>query len=150
MVNPALCLLNAVPWYGAGYNEVWQENEYTRVTQILIAEDANFSRAVLRRMLQEEGYDILEVGNGKQCLDILATESPDCLILDLLMPEVTGYEVLARLAQQGKTIPVLVVTADVQETTRQQCLALGAIAVLNKPPKPEQIHEILQQVLPKA
>ncbi|NEO26773.1 MAG: response regulator [Kamptonema sp. SIO4C4] len=120
------------------------------MTQILIAEDANFSRAVLRKMLRQAGYDILEVGDGQECLQVLATENPDCLILDLLMPQISGYQVLEKLAQQEKTIPVIVVTADVQETTRQHCLALGAIAVLNKPPNLEKIQALLQQVLPKT
>ncbi|MFW6357847.1 MAG: response regulator [Chroococcales cyanobacterium] len=114
---------------------------------ILIAEDALFTRRVLAKTLREDGHEILEACDGCECLEILTKQNPDCLILDLLMPEMNGYEVLQHLQKQQRNLPVIVVTADIQDTARQQCLDLGAIAVINKPPKLDQLRELLQQAL---
>ncbi|WP_026079960.1 response regulator [Spirulina subsalsa] len=113
---------------------------------ILLAEDASFSRTMLRRALEKEGHEVIEATNGKHCLEMLENHEPDCLFLDLLMPEMNGYEVLEALQNQGIRLPVVVVTADIQDTSRERCLNLGAIAVLNKPPKPQELQIILQHI----
>ncbi|MCW6037952.1 response regulator [Spirulina subsalsa FACHB-351] len=101
---------------------------------------------MLRRALEKEGHEVIEATNGKHCLEMLENHQPDCLFLDLLMPEMNGYEVLEALQHQGKHLPVVVVTADIQDTSRERCLNLGAIAVLNKPPKPQELKIILQHI----
>jgi CheY-like chemotaxis protein len=106
-----------------------------------------FTRRMLKRILTEAGYEVIEALNGQQCLDLLEVQAPDCLILDLLMPEVTGYEVLQTLQEEAKRLPVIVMTADIQDSSRQKCLDLGAIAVLNKPPQADQFLQVLQNVL---
>ncbi len=90
---------------------------------------------------------MLEATDGLQCLTMLMASRPDCLILDLLMPELTGYQVLATLRERQLDVPAIVVTADVQATSRQRCLELGAIAVINKPPAPEILQAALSQAL---
>lgn len=114
---------------------------------ILIAEDAQFTRRMLKRILQEDGHETLEASNGSECLEMLLLHKPDCLILDLLMPDLTGYEVLAALRERNYQLPVIVVTADIQDTSRQQCLELGAFAVVNKPPKPNEFLKVLQDAI---
>lgn len=54
---------------------------------ILITDDAAFSRRMIRKAVQEGGHDAIEAANGRDCLEMLATNSPDCIISDLLMPE---------------------------------------------------------------
>ncbi|MEB3337275.1 MAG: response regulator [Leptolyngbyaceae bacterium] len=114
---------------------------------ILIVEDSLLSRRAIVKALQPEGYELLEVGNGLEALKILETRTPDCMVLDLLMPEMTGVELLQALQRQGKTIPAIVITADLQESSRQQCLALGAKAVLHKFLNAAELQSAIQIIL---
>lgn len=113
---------------------------------ILIVEDALFSRRMLGKILKSQGHQILEATNGYEGLNLARERSPDCILLDLLMPEISGIEVIEQLNAQRLFIPVIVITADIQETSRQHCMELGAVAVVNKPPKPN----VLQAAIAKA
>ena len=114
---------------------------------ILIADDAAFARRMVKKALKEDSYEILEASNGKECLEMITTYSPDCIVLDLLMPELNGFEVLKELHKQDSNIPVIVLSADIQDTTRSQCKELGAFNMLQKPPKPAEIREAISEVL---
>jgi CheY-like chemotaxis protein len=114
---------------------------------ILIVDDAIFTRRVICKNLQKQGYETLEASHGKQALELLDSHTPDCILLDLLMPEMDGWQVLQALQDKNIKIPVIVLTADIQETSRQHCFELGALAVLNKPPKSEEMIEALQKAL---
>ncbi len=106
------------------------------------------SRRMISRILKAAKYEVVEVADGKQGLAIVATQPIDCILLDLLMPEMDGNAVLASLRQQGLSIPVIVISADIQESTRQRCLDLGAFAVLQKPVNAEELLNTLKQVIP--
>ncbi|MDJ0718027.1 MAG: response regulator [Prochloraceae cyanobacterium] len=116
---------------------------------ILIVDDAAFSRRMIRKALKDENCEIIEASNGKECLDMVAEHSPDCIFLDLLMPELDGFGVLEKLKEQESKIPVIVLSADIQESSRQQCVDLGAFNMLKKPPKAPEIQEALRQALKK-
>lgn len=100
---------------------------------LLIADDSMFQRMVLGKLAKAEGFSVLEAKNGQECLDMVDACGPDALVLDLNMPEVDGLEVMSRLQACGRNLPVLVLTADIQHSTHQRCVALGATAVINKP-----------------
>ncbi|MDJ0717109.1 MAG: response regulator [Prochloraceae cyanobacterium] len=119
------------------------------MTSILIVDDAAFSRRMIRKALKDENCELLEASNGKECLEMIAEHSPDCIFLDLLMPELDGFAVLQKLKEQGSNIPVIVLSADIQESSRQQCFALGAFNMLKKPPKAPEIQEAVQKALKK-
>ena len=114
---------------------------------VLITDDAAFTRRMIRKAFKDTDHVVLEATNGKECLEMVETHSPDCLLLDLLMPELDGFGVLATLKEQGSTIPVIVLSADIQDSVREQCLGLGAAVMLKKPPKGPQILEAINQVL---
>ncbi|MEY3868625.1 MAG: response regulator [Microcoleaceae cyanobacterium] len=114
---------------------------------LLIVEDSWLSRRVLCKMLQEKGYETIEAASGPQALEMLPRISPDCILLDLLMPEMEGREVLKILREQGSKIPVIVITADIQKTTRCECLELGAIAVINKIPDSEELTRWVEKAI---
>lgn len=103
------------------------------MAKILLVDDSQFQRRFQRRALQSAGYDILEAGDGEQAFEVIAAERPDCVLIDLIMPGATGLCLLEELRQRHAAIPVIVVTADIQEQVRQQCLELGAFAVVHKP-----------------
>ena len=114
---------------------------------ILITDDAAFSRRMIRKALKDDNHELLEASNGLECLEMVSTHSPDCILLDLLMPELDGFAVLQRLRDQGSSIPAIVLSADIQESARQQCEELGAFAMLKKPPKAPEIRNAIQQAL---
>ena len=114
---------------------------------VLITDDAAFSRRMIRKAVEQGGHQAIEAANGQECLNMLATNSPDCIISDLLMPEMDGYALLKSLRAQGAKVPVIVLSADIQESARQQCLDLGAFMMLKKPPKAPEIIDALKKAL---
>ena len=119
------------------------------MAKVLIIEDSSFMRKAIARMIKAEGYEILEATNGKEGLEKAVSDSPDCITLDLIMPEMEGIEVLESLRKKGLNIPVIVITADIQDDTHKQCLELGATIVINKPPKGEDLRPVIRKVLQK-
>jgi CheY-like chemotaxis protein len=111
---------------------------------ILIIDDSSYMRSKIRSILKSDGYDILEAENGYKGLQMIREHSPDCVILDLILPEMDGLKVLKAL--QSK-IPVVVVTADIQESVFEQCLELGAKAFINKPPKEDELRNTVKNIL---
>jgi CheY-like chemotaxis protein len=92
----------------------------TVVRTVLLVEDDLDIRDVLQDLLEGEGYDVIPAANGKQALDFLTLNEPpgaDLVILDLMMPMVSGWEVLERMARDPRLsdIPVIVVSAVARE-----------------------------------
>lgn len=106
---------------------------------ILIIDDSLLTRRHLARTLSEVGYQTIQASDGDEALSILEGASFDCILLDMLMPRMSGHEVLARLREKGAHPPVIVLTADIQDTTREACLMEGAFRILNKPPDKEDL-----------
>lgn len=100
---------------------------------ILIIDDSKLARTQVRRQLTTAGHNTLEAENGRQGLEMALSEKPDCILLDLLMPEMNGIELLQALAANGVETPKIVVTANIQPSVRSQCLELGAADIINKP-----------------
>ena len=74
-------------------------------------------------------------------------ELPDCILTDLLMPEMDGVSLLAALQNLGFNLPVIVLTADIQESKRKQCEELGAAGFLAKPPQSKVLLALVEKVL---
>ncbi|MCT7951515.1 response regulator [Ancylothrix sp. C2] len=114
---------------------------------ILIVDDALITRTVIRKIVQGQGYTTLEADNGRKAVDMALLHQPDCILLDLLLPELNGWQVIEALNEKGSKIPVIFITADTQDTTRDKCLGLGALAVVNKPPKLSELQQVIQKAL---
>jgi sigma-B regulation protein RsbU (phosphoserine phosphatase) len=110
--------------------------------RILIVDDEPFNVEYLRQELEEDGYDILSAENGRAALALVSTESPDVILLDILMPEMDGFEVLDRLKRDKGTrnIPVIVISAldDMDNVVRG--IERGAEDYLPKPLDPVLLH----------
>lgn len=118
------------------------------MAEILLIDDSWLTRRVLKTMISQAGHNVVEADNGLTGLEMIQGNGPwDCIVLDLLMPEMDGYEVLTQLRQIGSRVPVVVCSADIQDTARIKCLELGAADFLNKPPKPEEVTLVLDKVL---
>ena len=117
---------------------------------ILAVDDSLMMRKFIAMSLASEGYDISEANGGTEALEMVNDSPPDCVVLDLLMPGVNGIDVLKRLKEKHISIPVIVMTADVQESTQNRCVELGAFRVLNKPPKSEELCTAIREALASA
>ena len=119
------------------------------MAKILIVDDSLFSRLHTCKPLREAGYELVEANDGNEGLAAMAEHHPDCIITDLLMPNLDGIGFLAALKERGDTTPTLVLTADIQDSKRQQCLELGARGFLFKPVAKDQLlAEIAEIVTP--
>jgi len=106
-----------------------------------------FQRHALAKLLREDGHKVIEADNGLTGLEKIESEKPKLIILDLIMPKLGGFETLEELRRRGDTTPVIVFTADIQATSRQRCIELGASAFLNKPLVKEELRELIKQCL---
>lgn len=117
------------------------------VAKILVVDDSMFQRHAVGKLLKEVGHCVLEAENGRVALQKAFAEGPDAMILDLIMPECNGFETLETLRKNGSQMPIFIFTADIQQTTRQKCLDLGATAFLNKPLNKDELKGILLHFL---
>jgi len=101
--------------------------------QIAIVDDDPAVLKALERLLKARSIDARSYPSGRQFLASLAERPPDCLIVDLHMPEMTGLELQRNLARQGLRIPTIVITAHDEAGMRERCEAGGAVAYLTKP-----------------
>ncbi len=117
------------------------------MARVLIVDDSAFSRKQLCRILRPAGYDIVEADNGETGLTAVEEHHPDCVVTDLLMPKIDGVQFLRGLHARGISIPVLVHTADIQETTRKECLDHHCFGFVNKPCRPEDLLKWVEQMI---
>ncbi len=117
------------------------------MASVLIIDDSAYMRSKIRDIVKIDGYDVMEADDGMSGLQVACTRKPDCIILDLIMPEMDGLKILKTLHGQNLKIPVIVVTADIQVSVQKQCLALGAAALLNKPPQERDLLMAVREAL---
>lgn len=117
------------------------------MAKILVIDDAKFTRFMLINVLQKDGHTILEAGDGQEGMERILAENPDLVITDLLMPVMDGIQLLAAMKKKKLTTPVIVMTSNIQESVRQQCLTAGARAFANKPPNPDELLRLVQGIL---
>ena len=114
--------------------------------KLLIVDDSDLSHRFLNNICSVFGFDIVNLKRGRDALELLRTKKFDCMLLDLLMPDMTGFEVLEYLQQNSMQIPVIVISADIQTTTYNKVISLGAKSMLKKPPKENQLREIFTEL----
>lgn len=99
---------------------------------ILLVDDEAKLRAMLRVYLEQEGYRVVEAGHGREALYVARVEKPDLIVLDLMMPEMGGYEFMRAFSKEA-SIPVIMLTAKVEDTDKILGLELGADDYVTKP-----------------
>jgi CheY-like chemotaxis protein len=115
----------------------------------VLDDEAEFRKA-LRRLLTGRGYSVEEYAFGRELLDVVASRPIDCLLLDLHMTEVSGFDVLEILRARDIHLPVIVITAHDEPGSMQRVLALGARAYLKKPVDRDLLFTTIQEVLAQA
>jgi two-component system, OmpR family, alkaline phosphatase synthesis response regulator PhoP len=103
--------------------------------KLLLAEDEPDVQLIARLSLKKAGFVVVTVNNGAEALERVAAENPDAILLDWMMPEMDGFETCKALKANPDTrdIPVVFLTAKVQETEVAKALALGAKGCIGKP-----------------
>jgi CheY-like chemotaxis protein len=103
--------------------------------RILIADDNEQNRELLEAYLSDEGHEILMAADGQQTLDVAHKDLPDLILLDIMMPRMSGYEVCLKLKQHEETrrIPILMVTALKEMGDIEKAVDAGADDFLSKP-----------------
>ena len=100
---------------------------------IAVVDDEACVSKALKRLLRTAGLAVETFASGAAFLNWLQSETPDCVVLDLHMPQMDGFEVQARLGQQGARLPVIVITGRDTPQARQRAREAGAAAYLAKP-----------------
>ena len=122
-------------------------NEEHQPPLILVVDDSLFMRKRVRQLLGQDGYTLVEASSGASALTELGRHQFDCILTDLLMPEMDGFELLAELRRRQVTTPVVVVTADIQKATRERCEELGAAQVIQKPVPPDVLRSVVAGIV---
>ena len=116
---------------------------------VLVADDDPDILALVRFRLERDGYEVLSAPDGETALDLALARTPDLALLDVMMPRLDGYEVTRRLREHGPTttIPIILLTARVQEPDVERGFEAGADDYVTKPLSPQALGERVQAAL---
>jgi two-component system response regulator (stage 0 sporulation protein F) len=117
------------------------------VKRIVIVDDDDDVRELLLRTLPRDGFEMLEARDGQEALTLVEREAPDLLLLDWHMPNATGGDVLAELARQKRSVPVIVLTAYDDPQLREIAETHGVAAFLVKPFSPIELLRAIERLL---
>jgi chemotaxis protein CheY-P-specific phosphatase CheC len=121
------------------------------VAAVLICDDSNLARKQMARALPAEWQQNIQfAGHGGEALDILQRQSIDLLFLDLNMPILDGYQVLAAIQQQQLSVKTIVVSGDIQPEARERVLSYGALDFIKKPVDQNKLNHVLGLVEQKT
>ena len=117
--------------------------------RVLVVEDHEDNRQILRDLLENAGYNMIEAGDGEQALMAAASQRPDLILMDIQLPILDGYEATRRLKADLtlKTIPVIAVTSYALSDDEKKAYAAGCDAYVAKPYDPLALLETIRQHL---
>jgi two-component system chemotaxis response regulator CheY len=115
--------------------------------RILVVDDSGLARRGTRRVLEGAGYAVAEAEDGIVALERYFVDKPDLVVLDLVMKGMYGLEVLSKLRELDPGARVIVLSADIQTSSRQMVTEAGAVAFLNKPVAPEDLVNAVNTAL---
>ncbi len=120
------------------------------MSKILIVDDSGLARRSLRKVLEDLGHAVEEATDGAEALERYFIAKPEIVFLDIVMKGMYGTEVLEKLRELDPDVRVIMATADIQTSTREQVQSAGAVGLLNKPFSPASVAEILNQLETKG
>jgi two-component system response regulator AtoC len=118
--------------------------------KVMIVDDERLVRWSLRQKCEEWGYTVIEADAGEPALRVAQSESPDLVLLDVRLPDLTGIEVLDQLKKTGTARSVIMITADPQLDDVKASLKLGAYDFVGKPIDFEALHEVMESAIQAA
>lgn len=122
------------------------------VQTILVVDDEPYMIRLLQHHLERSGYRMLKAANGREALDRIREDHPDLVLMDVMMPEINGLEVLAQVRKEPETrnLPIIIMTANAQRFTREEAEAAGVSAFLTKPFSPTQLMAEVRRQLERS
>jgi DNA-binding response OmpR family regulator len=117
-----------------------------RTATVLVVDDEPDIVELMRDFLEADGFSVMSAGDGPSALSLLRTEMIDCVLLDVMMPELTGFETLRRIRMQDE-IPVLFLTAKQEDSDKIRGLGLGADDYIVKSASPAEVVARVKAVL---
>jgi two-component system, chemotaxis family, chemotaxis protein CheY len=113
---------------------------------VLIVDDSGFARRMLRQILEAAGCTVDEVQGGMEALERYTLKRPDVVLLDVIMEDMNGLAVLAKLRELDSKARIVLATADAQTATKVEAQAAGAMGLVRKPFQKEQVLEAMEKV----
>jgi DNA-binding response OmpR family regulator len=109
--------------------------------KILVVDDSITVREIVRRVLEEEGFEVITSGDGRDALHRVEAEHPDLVLLDIVLPEFDGYEICRRIksVESFKNLPIILITGRSQLVDEQELKNIGAADYVLKPIDPMMI-----------
>ena len=117
-----------------------------RDRRILVVDDEERMVRFIRLNLEHDGFQVIEAYNGTQAIDKMRSGLPDLILLDVMMPDIDGFEVL-RIIREISTVPVIMLTAKGEEDDRVRGLEYGADDYITKPFSPRELVSRVRAVL---
>lgn len=120
---------------------------------ILIIDDSKITSMYYSKFLKKffgDKYKIIQAYDALEGKDMISTHNPICILCDLVMPEMDGFQFLKYLKKENINIPVIVVSGSHVDNDRERCYSLGAYAFLEKPVKYEEFCDAVQNTLKEA
>ena len=117
---------------------------------ILIAEDESINRIFIKKILSKSNFSVIEASNGKEVLELVKTQRPNIIIMDIGMPELNGLDTINKLREMDKfkTIPIFALTAYTDKEDITQFSTAGFDKILSKPVKENSLIKIINNYLP--
>jgi CheY-like chemotaxis protein len=113
--------------------------------RILNIDDSTINNMLMENLLATHGFESLSVIEGKKVAEQIEEFKPDVILLDLMIPDKSGLEILKDIKARGISIPVVVITAMESKEIRKEIESLGVIAIHSKPVQWEQLIESIQK-----
>jgi two-component system cell cycle response regulator DivK len=119
--------------------------------RILVVEDQEDNRQIIRDLLSSTDYEIMEAESGEQALEAVAKQRPDLILMDIQLPGIDGYEVTRRIKANPalRSIPIIAVTSYALSGEEQKARAAGCDEYVPKPYSPRQLLAKIRQYLPE-
>ncbi len=114
--------------------------------QVLLVEDDVGTAVYYKELLERHGHRVTVAKNGGQALSTFVVKRPDFVVLDLILPGASGFEICERMKQTDETVPVMVLTAIDRDDSRNLARRVGADGYLTKPCEPNTLIEAIQEI----
>jgi two-component system cell cycle response regulator DivK len=120
--------------------------------RILYIEDNHENRLLVRRILEAEGYSMIEATDGPTGLEVAAQMQPDLILLDINLPEIDGYDLARRFRTTPglEQVPILAITANVMQGDRERTLEAGCDGYIQKPIEVDRLPDQVRAALRKT
>ncbi len=117
--------------------------------KILVVDDEPDVASLLTLLLKSQGYNVIAAGDGQEALELARDQSPDLILLDIMLPRLDGYKVarMLKFDENFSHIPIIMLTAKIQEKDKETGLEMGANAYVTKPFDTEELLKKIKDTL---